>query len=50
MPYAAQSTAMFRHPAVVDGAVRGRALCVQVTKSTRIWAGGLSTAGGAIRA
>jgi len=43
---AAQSYVMFSHPAVADRAAAGPGLSVQVTKRTRIWADGLSTAGG----
>jgi hypothetical protein len=41
-----QAYVMFSHPAVADHATAGRGPCVQVSKRTRIWAGGLSTAGG----
>jgi len=50
MRYLAQiNDSMFGHPAVTGGAVcHDRS--AQATKRTRIWAGGLSTAGGESRA
>ena len=46
MRHAVPSNPMFSHPEVADGAVCP-SLTVQARKRTGIWAGGLSTAGGA---